>query len=87
MTHKPTARLRNVQLVCSSGRRTNNEIPLWDLVEMRLEMLTHKPTARPMETPSGMLVDSDLSVSWATSKPESAAMPRLELSIGLHVSA
>ena len=49
--------------------------------------MTHKPTARPRETPSGMLVDSDWSVSWATSQFESAAVPRLELSIGVHASA
>ena len=35
----------------------------------------------------GMLVDSDCNVSWATSQHESAAIPRLELSIGLHASA
>ena len=49
--------------------------------------MTHKPTARPRETPLGMLVDSDWSVSLATSQHESPAIPRLELSIGLHASA
>ena len=49
--------------------------------------MTHKPTARPRETQLEMLVDSDQSVSWATSQHESTAIPRLELSIGLHASA
>ena len=49
--------------------------------------MTHKPIARPRETPLEMLVDSDQSVSWATSQYESAGIPCLELSFGLHASA
>ena len=60
VTHKPIARPRKVQLVCSTGRRTTNDDPLWDLGEMRVVMIvgqtptamTDKPIARPNETPS-----------------------------------
>ena len=38
---------------------------------------THKPTARPKETPSEMLVDSDWSVSWATQQDVRARCQQL----------
>ena len=65
MTHEPIARPSKAQLVCSTGRRTTNDDRFgylwrcdwrcWSIPIAR----THKPTARPRETPSEMLVDSD----------------------------
>ena len=60
MTHKPIARPRKVQLVCSTGHRTTNDDPALghcgDAVVMIVgqtpTVMTHKPTARPGETPS-----------------------------------
>ena len=69
--------------LCDVGRCTTNAIPLWVLVETRLEMLVDSYREDPQAhcaaqgTQSEMLVDSDCGVSWATQQDVRARCQQL----------